>query len=184
MGDESKPVGSFAHILGVKPPNRPMMSERFGPVSPFFQSIFQKAIRESDFYRDSDTIGMGSEIIGWNRSEIIGKTHRNHRLSTEIIGCWRRVISALAEPEGDARLCPPLASSIHTNRLRDHRSCVEPGVLLAEKGSEIIGEVVGLVDNYCSKLPTPLKGVFDLTRNGGHGDRTNNGCAGGRSPQR
>jgi hypothetical protein len=47
----------------------------------FLSSIFQKAIRESEFYRDSDTIGMGSEIIGSDRSEIIGKTHRNHRLA-------------------------------------------------------------------------------------------------------
>jgi hypothetical protein len=60
LGGESKPVGSFGGLLREKPPSRPMMSERFELNTPFLQSNIKKAIRESDFYRDSETIGMGS----------------------------------------------------------------------------------------------------------------------------
>src|SRR3546814_7647305 len=39
-------------------------------------------------------------------------------------------------------------------------------IVMLENGSEIIGRVVGLVVNYCSKLPTTLMWGTNLTRNG------------------
>jgi hypothetical protein len=85
LGTQRKGFGSFAGIPGVKPPKPPMMSEPFLALALPFSKNCSKAIRESDFYRDSVAIGMGSEIIGpfaprssEKRTNIIG-LHRDHR---------------------------------------------------------------------------------------------------------
>jgi hypothetical protein len=48
---DGKGFGSFSWVSGVKPPNWPMISERFHLPCPFMLIKIQKAIRESDFYR-------------------------------------------------------------------------------------------------------------------------------------
>ena len=62
-----------------------MNSEQFVQANPLPSRKLKKAIRESDFYRDSESIGMRSDIIGClapssseKRTVIIG-LHRDHR---------------------------------------------------------------------------------------------------------
>ena len=52
LGTMRKGFGSFAGIAGEIPPKAPMMSEPFGASLPFPLPKLQKAIRESEFYRD------------------------------------------------------------------------------------------------------------------------------------
>src|SRR3546814_4508527 len=83
---QRKGFGSFAGITRVKPPETPMMSVPFFPLPFTFSKNCSKAIRESDFYRDSETIGMGSEIIGpfaprssEKRTNILGLRSEEHK---------------------------------------------------------------------------------------------------------
>src|SRR3546814_3589037 len=61
LGTQRKGFGSFAGIPGVKPPKPPMMSEPFLALALPFSKNCSKAIRESDFYRDSVAIGRSEE---------------------------------------------------------------------------------------------------------------------------
>jgi hypothetical protein len=48
---ESKAIGSFDGFPGLKPPNTPMISERFVGAQQNPMTKIQKTIRESDFLR-------------------------------------------------------------------------------------------------------------------------------------
>lgn len=109
---------------------------------------------------------MGSDIIGWSRTDIIGLSHRLHRHRSEIIGTYPQMMSerldaARVQTSPWCRAGRRLAG-IH----KAHHTCrrLDPHfpVLTSVPCSEIIGHSVTLDPVSCLKLPTCVEKLFNV----------------------